>query len=58
MVEDHGYGPCVSLRTGGSAYHLRISVFPSQVSRGTSPRWLGADESEWRPGIYLATEGK
>jgi hypothetical protein len=58
MIEQYGYDRCVSLRTGGSAYHLRISVCPSRPSRGTSPWWLGADESECRPGIYLETEGK
>ncbi len=57
-VEDQGYGPCVALRTGGSAYHFRIDVCPSQGNRPALPWWLADDAGQPRPGIYLSTEGK
>jgi hypothetical protein len=57
-VEDRGDDPCVALRTGGSAYHFRIDVCPSQAPRPSLPWWLGDDAGQPWPGVYLSTEGK
>jgi hypothetical protein len=58
-VESSG-DPCVTLYTGGSAYHFVIRLRPSRARHGPWSWWLGevAGELEWRPGIDLATEGK
>jgi hypothetical protein len=54
-----GDDPSVDLFTGGSAYHFRIRVRPSRVSRDLPPWWVGEGAGlESQPGIYLETEGK
>jgi hypothetical protein len=58
MIEGSRDGPCVALRTGGSAFHFRISVCPTAVNR-RSPLWWFVEPSDLEQrGIYLETEGK
>jgi hypothetical protein len=60
MVGLGGWGaePCVTIHTGTSAYSFRIDICPSRKSK-EPPMWLfGDDGSEWRPGIFVGTEGK
>jgi hypothetical protein len=58
-VQDYGDEACVALRTGGSAYHFRIDVCPSERERARPPWWAGEGNGlAWRPGIYLDIEGK
>ena len=59
MGINHGDNPCVTLYTGGSAYHFRISICPKGVEHGPLPWWVGeVGQFTQRQGIYLATEGK
>jgi hypothetical protein len=53
-----GAEPCVTIYTGTSAYSFRISICPSRISQGGPPWWFGDDGSEWRPGIFVGTQGK
>jgi hypothetical protein len=58
-VQEYGDEACLTLYTGGSAYHFRIDVCPSRVNHGAPPWWAGEGNGlEWRPGIYLNIEGK
>jgi hypothetical protein len=58
MIEDSGDRPCVALRTGGSAFHFRISVCPNDVNRRSPLWWFGESNGLEQHGIYLETEGK
>jgi hypothetical protein len=58
IIEDSGYGPCVALRNGGSAFHFRISVCPTAVNRRSPLWWFGESSGLEQHGIYLETEGK
>jgi hypothetical protein len=59
VVVESGANPCVSLYTGGSAYHFSIRVCPARLNLSKPPWFAGESESfEWRPGVYLGTEGK
>jgi hypothetical protein len=58
MVEGSGDGLCVALRTGGSAFHFRISVCPSSNLRPSPLWWFGERSELEQHGIHLETEGK
>ena len=58
IVEDYGDHLCVALYTGGSGFHFRISVCPTDVNRRSPLWWFGESIGLEQHGIYLETEGK